>query len=219
MPTKPQPHSTIYLMRHGQAAKPGQLVGQHDIGLSPEGRAQIEAWAEFFAPIPISAIWSSPLSRARESAAIIMKAMNKPIPLEHLQIVDEFKEISLGEWEGQDKNTIRQKYPREWEERGSDFMNCAPPGGESFNALSRRALPAMQRLYSQIIEHRHVLIMAHQAVNRAILAGLGEPFSGSWLDIAQDTAALNELELTQKRSGAWNCNIIRVNAHAPLWLR
>lgn len=215
----PQPHCTIYLMRHGQAAPPGLMSGQSDYALTQEGEAQIRAWAEFFAPIPIDAIWSSPLTRARQSAAIIAKALNRPVPEGNFFVEPAFREISLGEWEKLPKVEVMRKYPEEWAGRGRDFMNFAPPGGESFADLSRRAVPALKRLYGEFSKLRHVLIMAHQAVNRSILADLGEPYANSWLDIPQNPAALNELELTKKRSGAWNCNILRVNARAPLWMR
>lgn len=214
-----QTHCTIYLMRHGQAAPPGLMVGQSDYVLTQEGEAQISAWAEFFAPIPIDAIWTSPLTRARQSAGIIAKALNRTMPEENFFVEPDFTEISLGEWEGLSKEEVMQKYPEEWEKRGSDFMRFAPPGGESFSDLSRRTVPAFKRLYSRFSKLRHVLVMSHQAVNRSILAELGEPYADSWLDIPQEPAALNELELGKKRSGAWNCNIIRANARAPLWMR
>lgn len=214
-----QKQCTIYLMRHGMAAAPDLFTGQSDLPLEPEGEAQMRAWSDFFAPIPIAAIWSSPLARAKASAKIIMQGLNRQIPDENLFIAEDLKEISLGKWEGLNRSEVRRKYPDLWKARGRDFMRVAPPGGESFEALSRRVVPAFEALFPTFMEHRHVLVMAHQAVNRAILARLGEPFAESWLDIAQDYAALNELELTKKRSGAWNCNIIRVNAHPPLWLR
>ena len=117
------------------------------------------------------------------------------------------------------KDEVRQKYPAEWKKRGQNFMGFAPPGGESFGELERRVLPAFERICLQAVKYRHALIVAHQAVNRAILASLGEPFGESWLDIPQEPAALNELELGKKRSGVLKCNIIRVNARAPLWIR
>lgn len=215
----PQKHCVIYLMRHGKACLPNLIAGQSDHPLSPEGEAQMNAWAEFFAPIPIDAIWTSPLARARQSAAIIAKALNRPLPDEAVNIAPALMELSLGAWERLSKDEVRKKYPAEWAESSRDFINFAPPGGESFSELSRRTTPFMEGLYKQIINYGHVLIMAHQAVNRSILAALGEPFSRSWLDIPQNYASLNELELSKKRSGAFNCNIIRVNARAPLWLR
>lgn len=214
-----QPHCIIYLMRHGQAAPPGLMSGQSDYALTHKGEVQIGAWAEFFAPIPIDAVWTSPLIRARQSAAIIAKALNRQLPEENIFVEEEFREISLGLWEGLPKEEVIRKFPKEWEQRGQDFMHFAPPGGESFAELSRRTVPALKRLYGKFAQSRHVLVMAHQAVNRSLLAELGEPYTHSWHDIPQDPAALNELELTKKRSGVWNCNIIRVNARAPLWMR
>lgn len=210
---------TIYLMRHGMVDAPGRMVGQRDIALTQEGEAQMQAWADYFAPIPISAVWSSPLSRARDSAKIIMKGLNRQIADENLFLVEGLKEISLGSWEGLSREEAAQKDPELWEARGRDFMHVAPPGGESFEDLARRVIPAFEGLFAAFIEQKHVLVMGHQAVNRAILARLGEPFAESWLNIAQDTAALNELGLSKKRSGAWHCNIIRVNARPPFWLR
>lgn len=219
MTKKKTKRSTIYLMRHGQAAPPGLMVGRNDYQLRPEGRAEMAAWAEFFAPIPVSAVWTSPLLRARDSAKIITRQLNRPPSGQNFHIEPGFTEISLGDWDGMDKNDVQLKYPAAWEARGRDFMNYAPPGGESFNSLSRRVLCTFNSLYEQIIRHDHVLIMAHQAVNRAILAALGQPFRETWLDIPQDYAALNELELLQKRTGILTYNIIKVNSRPPLWLR
>lgn len=212
-------HCTIYLMRHGQAAPNGILAGQTDYPLTQKGETEIQAWASFFAPIPISAVWSSPLLRARQSAEIIMKSLNKPISEENFFIEPNFREISLGKWEGLSKDEVRQNYAEEWEQRGRDFMHFAPPEGESFDTLAKRAVPAFKRLFRDLLERRHVLIMAHQAVNRSILAEFGEHFKDSWREIPQDCAGLNELDLSKKRSGAFHCNIIRVNARAPLWIR
>lgn len=214
-----KPRSVIYLMRHGRAAPPGVLAGRRDYPLTPEGEIQIRAWAEFFAPIPLGAVWCSPLVRARQSAQIIIQALERPPLEENFFIEPAFTEISLGDWEGLTSAEARRKYPGEWEKRGRDFLGFAPPGGESFTDLAARAVPALRGLYASIIPHRHVLIMAHQAVNRSLLAALGQPWRGSWLDIPQDCAALNELTLERKSSGAWNCNILRVNARAPLWRR
>lgn len=206
-------------MRHGQAAPAGVMSGQSEYPLSGEGMVQVQAWAEFFAPIPMDAAWISPMLRARQSAELIIKAMNRPLNEENCFIEPDFKEIALGEWENLSKDEVLEKYPEEWKKRGQDFMNYAPPGGESFKDLEKRVIPAFKRICAQAAEYRHVLIVAHQAVNRAILAHLGEPFGESWRDIAQDPAALNEIELGKKRSGVYNCNIIRVNARAPLWIR
>lgn len=219
MTEKKRTHCTIYLMRHGQAAPPGIMAGQSEYPLSPEGRAQLAAWAEFFAPIPMDAAWVSPMLRTRQSAELIIAAMNRPLNEENYFIEPDFVELSLGAWENTPKDEVRKKYPKEWEKRGQDFMNFAPPGGESFKDLEQRVIPAFECICARAAEYRHVLIVAHQAVNRAILAHLGEPFAQSWHDIPQDPAGLNELELGKKRSGARKCNIIRVNARAPLWMR
>ena len=64
---------TIYLIRHGKPEFPDEqkyCIGRTDLPLSEEGRTQIRALGETFAGRRIEKIYTSPLKRCRESAAI-----------------------------------------------------------------------------------------------------------------------------------------------------
>src|SRR5687768_6069315 len=91
---------TLFLVRHGE--NPANLSKEFshrrvDYPLNQKGRQQARQTAEFLrARQPIGAIFSSPLLRAAETAALI----GEPFGLEPV-IIEEFREINVGELEGQ----------------------------------------------------------------------------------------------------------------------
>lgn len=186
----------LFLFRHGRAAPPGLLIGETDLPLSAEGEAQARFWRDALDGLVFSAAWSSPLARARRTASVILSG-NRANPRE-AAIVPDLREVSLGQWEGRNKEWIAQHYPREWEARGRDPAGTAPPGGESFNALAERVLPAFSLLCREALRHEHSLLVAHQAVNRVVLArAMGIPLA-RMLEIPQDLTALTILEITEQ---------------------
>lgn len=66
--------TTIWLARHGEVHNPRQLLygRMPRMGLTPEGERQAQALADFLAQQPIQAVYSSPLLRARRTAAAIL---------------------------------------------------------------------------------------------------------------------------------------------------
>jgi broad specificity phosphatase PhoE len=82
-----------YLVRHGESVSnlEGRVQGQADVELSDLGRAQarqVAAWSRTLsaspavAPARIGEVWSSPLRRARETAAEIAAAVGLPVMIE-----------------------------------------------------------------------------------------------------------------------------------------
>ena len=187
----------LYLVRHGEAAPPGILAGSADYGLTPAGRAQVETRRDELAAVTFSAAWASPLRRARQTARIILGG--NPANTAGLTIVPDLREIRLGEWEGKDTQWIRAVWPREWEARGIDPANAAPPGGESFAMLAERVLPAFSAICREAESHACSLLAAHQAVNRVIIAAATGLPLGRLLHIPQALAAVSVFEI---RGGA-----------------
>lgn len=185
----------LYLVRHALAAPPGLLVGRSDLPLLPEGEAQAARLREELAAVPFSAAWTSPLLRARRTAEVILSG-NSGLVAEAL-VVPGLLEIALGEWEGRRKEEVRQAYPELWEARGRDFLRVPPPGGESMEALAERIRPVFAAIRREAARHGHSLLVAHQAVNRVILADLeGLPLE-RMREIAQPPAAVTVLELDE----------------------
>lgn len=159
----------LYLLRHAQAAPRGVLLGQCDLPLLPEGELQASRCQASFSSIPFTFAWCSPLLRARQTARNILQDRLPPVPLHTLF---DLREISLGAWDGQDKHWVQQHYPQEWEARGKDMANTPPPQGESYADLARRVLPVFTKICEQARQHPASLLVAHQAVNRVIIAHL-----------------------------------------------
>lgn len=157
----------IYLLRHCQPELPNGTpicIGKTDIPLSKSGRIQASDLKEFFFNIEISAIYSSSLTRARETAEIIADKNLKVI------IKNNFSEFDIGKWDCMSFAEIKEKYPREYLERGKNLENYVVEGGESMAQCKKRA---MSELYKTIDESSgNILIVAHAGVNRCILSTL-----------------------------------------------
>src|SRR4051794_36975682 len=100
--------TTLYLVRHAATAanlaRPNRLQGRSDPPLAPAGVRQAEATCDLLADRRIDACYCSPLQRAVETAAIIAGPHRlTPAP------IDALTECSVGEWEGLDWGTIRDR--------------------------------------------------------------------------------------------------------------
>ena len=87
----------LYLVRHGQTDwnLAGKLQGQTDIPLNETGRQQAKQAKKLLGNLSFDAVYSSPLSRAVETAQLISGHSTLQI------ITDErIKEIAFGQWEG-----------------------------------------------------------------------------------------------------------------------
>lgn len=182
----------LYLLRHAQAAPAGILLGQCDLPLLPEGELQADSSRARLAHIPFTFACCSPLLRARQTAQRILQDRQPSLPLHTLF---DLREISLGAWDGQSKHWVQQHYPQEWEARGKDMANNPPPQGESYADLARRVVPAFTKVCEQARQHPASLLVAHQAVNRVIIAHLQSVPLAQLNSIAQPACALTRIQI------------------------
>jgi alpha-ribazole phosphatase len=161
------PKARIYLIRHGQVEQSGQpvMLGQTDLPLSTRGREQISSLANKLAPIGIRQIYSSPLTRCRQSAEILSKAWGARVDYE-----PDWQEINLGQWDGEPRKLIKQRFSVEYAERGRDLAGFRPPGGESFRDLAKRVVPAFERITQNT--SGNIALVGHAGVQRVLLCRL-----------------------------------------------
>ncbi len=181
---------TVFLLRHGEVegAHERRLIGRSDVPLSSAGIRQAELRAEQWMNAPFEHIVCSTLKRSRQTAEIIAEKSRCPVTVE-----PDLCEIGLGRWEGLASQEIRERYEKDWEERGKNMEHARPPGGESFADLASRVIPVFQAVIDRT--ELGVLIVGHGGVNRVILCrALGVPLSNV-LRIRQDYAALNLIEI------------------------
>lgn len=175
----------LYLVRHGKPEFPGGkkcCIGWTDLPLSDEGRGQIRTLAERFEDEPIERIYTSPLARCVESAQILSGGR---IPVE---IVEDMKEIGMGEWEAMPFSDIKEKYPAEYAERGRDLAYFCPQGGESFVMCQKRAVKVFERISRET--RGNVILMAHAGFNRALISYLENRKLKDLLEIPQEYAGV-----------------------------
>ncbi|MFD0483926.1 histidine phosphatase family protein [Kineococcus sp. GCM10028916] len=157
MPSPTVPPRTA-LVRHGETDwnRDGRLQGRTDIPLNDTGRAQARALAGTLAGQGWSAITSSPLSRARETAQIIADHLG----LELLPAHDDLVERNFGEAEGGNREELTARFP-----------NGERPGGESWPEIVDRGAGAVRRIRA---EHGDaaLLVVAHGTFIRATVDGL-----------------------------------------------
>lgn len=132
----------LVLIRHGETAwnRAARIQGHTDIPLSPLGLAQAERLAEALADEPLAAIYSSDLSRARQTAEALARVRRLPI-----QFDVALRERSFGRFEGMSWTEIDLAFPEDaarWRRREPDF---AVGGGESLNVFNARCLAATRR--------------------------------------------------------------------------
>jgi probable phosphomutase (TIGR03848 family) len=171
--------TTILLVRHATTATtgavlPGRAPGLH---LDERGRAQAEQLAERLAVLPRrpSALYVSPLERAKETAAPIAKAL-------HLRArVDRgLNECDFGAWTGKRLSTLRRRV--EWRRVQGAPSTFRFPEGESFTEMQQRIWATVERLASHHRNRTIVAVSHADTIKAAVTYALGVP-----LDLFQRT--------------------------------
>lgn len=143
---------------------------------------------EALRPVALHAVYSSPLSRARETAALVAEPHGLPVVLH-----DGLREIGVGEWEGLLMDDIERRYGeilRAWWDRPH---LTRIPGGETLEELRARGMAAIAAIRAAV-PGGAVAVMAHGGVSKVILLTvLGASLSSYWR-IRQANACVNVLE-------------------------
>ena len=181
----------LYLVRHGSTPLTAEDRFSGDVGvdLSDEGRAQAERLGIRLQDDAITAVYSSPLSRALETARIIGRRCGLEPGL-----VPELREISHGHWEGMRRRDVETRFPDEYAAWEEDPFTFTPEGGESGVSVLARALPAVREI---VVRHAggRVLVVSHKATIRIVLSSLlGFDVRGYRDRLDQAPACLNVLD-------------------------
>lgn len=154
--------SLLYLVRHGETEwnRTHRIQGSTDIPLNETGRAQARRTSGLLSNGEWNDIYSSPLSRAFETATIIGTALElgKPTPIPALI------ERNYGEAEGLTDLEITRRYP-----------GATPvPGRESRREVAERVMPALLAL-SAGSDDRKIIVTTHGGVIRTVLLSVNAP--------------------------------------------
>jgi broad specificity phosphatase PhoE len=180
----------LLAVRHGATewSQARRFTGARDVPLTAHGRLQAEAVAQALAGTTVSAIYTSPLERARMSAEVIAK----PHRLEPI-IEPAFREMAFGAWEGLTRDELAVRCPADASAWASAPERVTPAQGEALTDVDARVREALAGLVDQ---HRGetVIVVSHAVVLRLIvLAALGLGPERLW-SVDASPAGITEIE-------------------------
>jgi broad specificity phosphatase PhoE len=165
----------LYVVRHGATDwnQSGRIQGHTDIPLNETGRAQARLASIRLAGVYATALYSSDLLRAYETAQIIGQATG-------LGVVQTpgLREINFGVWQGLSSLQIRERDPDVYAARRANPYDVAPAGAETWRRFYDRALQAVRDILMATTAQR-VIVVTHSGVCTVIgLHALGFDCTG-----------------------------------------
>uniref|UniRef100_A0A0E0FLY6 2-carboxy-D-arabinitol-1-phosphatase n=1 Tax=Oryza nivara TaxID=4536 RepID=A0A0E0FLY6_ORYNI len=187
----------VVLVRHGQSTwnAEGRIQGSSDISvLTPKGESQAETSRLMLLSDSFDACFTSPLARSRRTAEIIWADRDDDL------IPDsDLREIDLYSFQGLLKNEGKERYGviyRQWQKNAANF---SIDGHYPVRELWDRAQNCWERILAH--EGKSVLVVAHNAVNQALVAsslGLGTEY---FRILLQSNCGASVLDFTPQAGG------------------
>lgn len=186
--------TTICLVRHGETDwnAPKRIQGRTDIPLNDTGKWQAEQTGLYLKDVHWDVVISSPLTRAKETAHLILNHVHAP-----LVIMDDFIERDYGDAEGMS-----------FEERQKLFPDKQYPNMEPIETIQNRMLEGIEKVRAAYPD-QHVLIVAHGVAIHALLTTLADEHMG-----LQNTRLVNAcLNYVEWSDGKWKVRDYNVVSH------
>jgi broad specificity phosphatase PhoE len=191
---------SILLVRHGETEwnLARRYQGWSDSPLTARGLAQAEAIGRYLCTDPDAAgatIIASPIGRARRTAEIIRDCLGRAAPM---RFDERLREISLGSWDGLDRDEIAVLAPGIFDGDGYHEWYFRAPDGETFDVFSGRIAAWLAET-----EGQRLIVVSHGVVTRVLrglYAGLPRAVALS-LPVPQDriyrlaAGAIEEIEI------------------------
>jgi alpha-ribazole phosphatase len=184
----------IDLIRHGEPVGGRRYRGQLDDPLSEKG------WQQMAAAVDGLRCWqqivTSPLRRCRDFAVFLGEQLDVPVQEEA-----RFKEIGFGVWEGKTADELHRSDPELLTRYYHDPVTHRPEGAEDSHAFIDRVTCAWLELLERFAG-RHVLVVAHAGVIRAVIAHVLEMPAANMFRLRVDNAAISRIRLEAQRPPA-----------------
>ena len=182
--------NTVYLVRHGQTAWNREEVfrGRADIPLNETGRVEVLLTGQYLRGVSVDSIYSSPLSRALETAEAIARYQGTEV-----QILGGLIDIDFGGWQGVSHEVVKGRYGKLYRQWKDAPHLVRFPEGESLEEVRERALGA---IHDVVRDHsdENLIMVSHRVVNKIVICGLLGLDNSHFWQIGQDTGCINVLE-------------------------
>ncbi|HEX5753292.1 MAG TPA: 2,3-bisphosphoglycerate-dependent phosphoglycerate mutase [Archangium sp.] len=185
----------LALVRHGQSLwnHENRFTGFVDVPLTEKGRAEARQAAESLKGLQFDVAYTSALTRAQETLALILESLGQRIPI----IRDaSLNERHYGDLQGLNKEDAAKRWGDDQVKKWRRSYDIPPPNGESLEMTARRVLPFYERAISgDLRQGKNVLVVAHGNSNRSLVMKLdkltGEQVVG--LELATGVPLVYEL--------------------------
>jgi broad specificity phosphatase PhoE len=190
--------ATLFLVRHGQTDWNAERrwQGHADQPLNDAGRAEARALSEAFRGRGLTRIYSSDLTRARETADVVGAVVGVPVELDA-----RLREVDVGEWSGLTPAEVEERYPEGLRRRRAGRTGWE--AGEQFEALGERVLAAVSDIAARHPEES-VLVVSHGGPIRAVATACRGSLDGwvhagncDWDVIAVEAGEMRRLDSTR----------------------
>lgn len=177
----------LILVRHGQSLwnLENRFTGWVDVPLTDQGQAEATACGGKLKGISIDVAYTSALTRAQTTCALILEAMGVAVPVIRDQALNE---RDYGDLAGLNKDDTVAKYGAEQVKIWRRSYDVQPPAGESLKDTAARTLPFFDRcIMGDIRQGKDVLVVAHGNSNRSIVMSLENLSREAVLELNLDT--------------------------------
>jgi broad specificity phosphatase PhoE len=199
------PHR-IFLVRHGETNwnREFRYQGSSDTELNEEGVEQARRAGVRLSCVTPARVYASPMKRAARTAGIIMENNHSGAALE---LLDDIREVSFGEWEGKTADEIMARDAEILRAWRRDPASTVPPGGESFAEVYSRASRAAEVVKGSGRACEATFVVAHGAVLRALIAALmGSGDAGLFWRVRFDNCSISVIDMWGNRPSLLTSN-------------
>ena len=202
--------TVLFLVRHGESDSNanGRIGGHSPVPLTERGHRQAVLTARALAALRPTAVISSDLIRAQQTATPIAEATGHPLVLE-----PGLRERTLGVLDGLDYAEAQTRYPEAWKALQAAGAESVPEGGESTDAVYARVSATVDRLLESHAGGRLVLVSHGLALFHAFshVCGLGSPSGHRRVFVLADNCSITHLEHRRADDRADRWRIVRMN--------
>lgn len=199
---------TILLVRHGVTDATGSRLGGHtDASLNERGRDQAERVAADLAQHAIGAVYTSPIPRTRETAAIVARPHGL-FPTTARGLL----EVDYGDWTDRPLDELRQEALWSTVQRAPSRVTF--PGGGTIRGMQAAAVEAIESIAARHADTDVVVAVSHADVIKAVLAHHLGTGLDSFQRIVVSPASVSVLALPDGRQSM----VLAMNVQGPVEL-
>ena len=204
----------IIFLRHAQAENNTKriLAGRTDgVSLTKTGIQQAEQISEYLKPLDISAIYSSPIERAKHTAEIVTK--NSAIDVE---LDDRLTEIDMGKFTRMNYDDMFAKYGNIFLKFYENDPVIAEHEVETFPNVQKRILDMVDHVIKKH-KNENVILVTHMDPIKSILANVMDLKPKTLFELIIANASFTILTEQERKFSLSAINAMNIDRYQQIW--